>query len=428
MTLAISYNAWLAGSGLVTALLITYFFSPELQGVYFTIASLTALKAILDAGFSNVILSFVALNKSKVTFKQGKINFIEDGEYKLSNIYTYSIKRFRSVSIIGFIILQIVALFIFSEYINNYNVIFWILLSIVFCFNIFLTPKFCVIEGLNILKPLFSFRLRSSIINSILSWLTIILGGGVVCILVLNTSMLIQNLFFLKGYNIKIFKNFKFQLYDKKFISGVVSPMSFKIGASWASVYFTSNGIVPILFKYVNPVVAGQFGLSWSLLSVFSTVSKQFIIVIRPRLGELVSKKMWNNYYILFKNNFIKAIGSFLFFSFLSIIFILTFNNFQLVERLLSFENYLTLILLFLSSNILGYFTHFFRAQFKEPFYISYLLSSISLLLIIILNASSLNIELILFTIIISNIIFGFSNLIYHQKLFKKQYLKNSLE
>ena len=85
MTLAISYNAWLAGSGLVTALLITYFFSPELQGVYFTIASLTALKAILDAGFSNVILSFVALNKSKVTFKQGKINFIEDGEYRFHN-------------------------------------------------------------------------------------------------------------------------------------------------------------------------------------------------------------------------------------------------------------------------------------------------------------------------------------------------------
>ena len=151
--------------------------------------------------------------------------------------------------------------------------------------------------------------------------------------------------------------------------------MSFKIGVSWGSVYFISNGIVPILFKYINPVVAGQFGLSWSLLSVFSTVSKQFIIVIRPKLGELVSKKMWNNYYVLFRNNFIKAIGSFFILSCLSILFVITFKNFQLVERLLSLNNYIILAVLFLSSNIIGYFTHFFRAQFKEPFYISYVLS-----------------------------------------------------
>ena len=113
---AIAYNLWLALSGILTALVVTFYFSKELQGVYFTITSLIAIKAILDAGFSNVILSYVALNKNKL-IERDRIIFNEDGFKNISNSFLYSKRRFKVVSCIGFVVLQILGGFFFSDYI-----------------------------------------------------------------------------------------------------------------------------------------------------------------------------------------------------------------------------------------------------------------------------------------------------------------------
>lgn len=416
---AIAYNLWLAFSGILTAFLVTFYFSKEIQGVYFTITSLIAIKAILDSGFSNVILSYVALNKNKIIDKN-KITFKDDGFKNISNIFLYSKKRFKVVSVLGFLSLQILGWWFFSDYIITENIFYWITLTLIFSGNLLMIPYFSVIEGLDYLDSLFSFRLKCAFINSLSSWVVIFLGGGILCIIALNFSMLIQNFIYLRKYN-RLFNKLNNGIYDKDFIRPIVKPMSIKISLSWASSYFTSNGLIPFLFKYINPVVAGQFGLSWALLSVISTVSKQFVIVNRPKLGSLYNEKKFKEFSSLFIKNFLKGLGLFLILTIILFFFYNTLGSLEIIKRLLPYNQLLLLSILFLTTIIMGYFTHFFRAQFKEPLYFSYVLISITLLISMILNIDSLSVNLVMYTLIVANIIFGFTVLIYNLILFYKK-------
>ena len=418
LNMAIVYNLWLAFSGILTAFLVTFYFSKEIQGVYFTITSLMAIKAILDSGFSNVILSYVALNKNKIIDKN-IITFKEDGFKNISNIFLYSKKRFRVVSVLGFASLQILGWWFFSDYIITENIFYWITLTLIFSGNLLMIPYFSVIEGLDYLDSLFSFRLKCAFINSLSSWVVIIMGGDILCIIALNLSMLIQNVIYLRKYN-RLFNKLNNGIYDKDFIRPIVKPMSIKISLSWASSYFTSNGLIPFLFKYINPVVAGQFGLSWALLSVISTVSKQFVIVNRPKLGSLYSEKKFKAFSSLFIKNFLKGLGLFLILTMILLFFYNTLGSLEIIKRLLPYNQLLLLSILFLTTIIMGYFTHFFRAQFKEPLYFSYVLITITLLTSVILNINSLSVNLVMYTLIVANIIFGFTVLIYNFILFYK--------
>tara|TARA_B110000003_G_scaffold125200_1_gene127415 strand:+ start:6859 stop:8145 length:1287 start_codon:yes stop_codon:yes gene_type:complete len=416
---AIAYNLWLAFSGILTAFLVTFYFSKEIQGVYFTITSLIAIKAILDSGFSNVILSYVALNKNKIIDKN-KITFKDDGFKNISNIFLYSKKRFKVVSVLGFLSLQILGWWFFIDYIITENIFYWITLTLIFSGNLLMIPYFSVIEGLDYLDSLFSFRLKCAFINSLSSWVVIFLGGGILCIIALNFSMLIQNFIYLRKYN-RLFNKLNNGIYDKDFIRPIVKPMSIKISLSWASSYFTSNGLIPFLFKYINPVVAGQFGLSWALLSVISTVSKQFVIVNRPKLGSLYNEKKFKEFSSLFIKNFLKGLGLFLILTIILFFFYNNLGSLEIIKRLLPYNQLLLLSILFLTTIIMGYFTHFFRAQFKEPLYFSYVLISITLLISMILNINSLSVNLVMYTLIVANIIFGFTVLIYNLILFYKK-------
>lgn len=416
---AIAFNLWLAFSGILTAFLVTFYFSKEIQGVYFTITSLIAIKAILDSGFSNVILSYVALNKNKIIDKN-KITFKDDGFKNISNIFLYSKKRFKVVSVLGFLSLQILGWWFFIDYIITENIFYWITLTLIFSGNLLMIPYFSVIEGLDYLDSLFSFRLKCAFINSLSSWVVIFLGGGILCIIALNFSMLIQNFIYLRKYN-RLFNKLNNGIYDKDFIRPIVKPMSIKISLSWASSYFTSNGLIPFLFKYINPVVAGQFGLSWALLSVISTVSKQFVIVNRPKLGSLYNEKKFKEFSSLFIKNFLKGLGLFLILTIILFFFYNTLGSLEIIKRLLPYNQLLLLSILFLTTIIMGYFTHFFRAQFKEPLYFSYVLISITLLISMILNINSLSVNLVMYTLIVANIIFGFTVLIYNLILFYKK-------
>jgi len=422
--LAMSHNSFVAFSGIITALLIINYFSEELQGLYYTIISFTALKVFLDAGFSNVIISFVSQNKNKIEIGD-KVVFKEDGFKNLSNIFNYSRKRFLLVSCFGFIILHLLAWVFFKDYISYESVIYWFFLSLFFSLNIVLIPYLCVIEGLDYLSSLFSFRIRYSIINSISSWLVIFFEGGVLCLLVLNFTMLIQNFLYITKHNY-IFKELHKGKIDNEYIRPIVRPFGLKIGVSFLTGYFLNNGIVPIIFKFISPSLAGLYGLSWSLFSIISTLPKQFIIVIRPKLGLLFKEKSYKQFWNLFINNFFKSISLYLFLALSVLALHFLFDHTLIVKRLLNQNNFILMSILFLVLNVIGNFTHFFRPQLKEPLYFLNVISTISVLIFIFYFIDNLSVEYLLLSIIITYLLFGITGLTHYTYKFHKTYINNS--
>jgi len=67
--------------------------------------------------------------------------------------------------------------------------------------------------------------------------------------------------------------------------------MQWRIALSWLSGYFVFSLFTPVLFHYHGAVVAGQMGMTWSLVGALSGISSTWVMTKAPRFGMLIAKK-----------------------------------------------------------------------------------------------------------------------------------------
>jgi hypothetical protein len=64
---AMASRLWGSAAGLLTAVLVAWFFTPELQGYYFTFLSLLTLQTFAELGFGELLQQFVSHEWAKTT-------------------------------------------------------------------------------------------------------------------------------------------------------------------------------------------------------------------------------------------------------------------------------------------------------------------------------------------------------------------------
>ena len=84
---------WSLCSGPVTATVIATRFTPEIQGYYYTFATILALQVFIELGLGTVIIQFVSHEWSKLSFgKSGTIEGDTDSLSRLSSIAKIAFK------------------------------------------------------------------------------------------------------------------------------------------------------------------------------------------------------------------------------------------------------------------------------------------------------------------------------------------------
>jgi O-antigen/teichoic acid export membrane protein len=68
-------------------------------------------------------------------------------------------------------------------------------------------------------------------------------------------------------------------------------PVQWRFALSWWSGYFLTYFFTPILFRYYGPVVAGQMGMTWSVVSTIGALSTAWISTRAARFGMLVARR-----------------------------------------------------------------------------------------------------------------------------------------
>jgi hypothetical protein len=166
--------------------------------------------------------------------------------------------------------------------------------------------------------------------------------------------------------------------------------MQWRIAVSWASGYFIFSLFNPILFAYSGAKIAGQFGMTWTIVSGISGICQSFVNTRAPRFGILIVRNEWPILKSLWKTALLQAfflnmLGAG---CFIGIVQWLTYINDPIRERLSG----MTVIILFCLANLINQF--FFtvavvaRAEKKEP-----LLGVSVVTAIIIATSSYLTIE-----------------------------------
>ncbi|MFC1559517.1 lipopolysaccharide biosynthesis protein [Candidatus Margulisiibacteriota bacterium] len=289
---------WFGIAGLVTISLIVTYYSPELQGYYFTFYSLLGLQILVELGLTTVIISFASHEWSQLAFDQnGKIVGDADSLSRLRSLAKIVFKWYIVGSLILLFCMSSVGYVFFSH--SGSTAISWgapwIVLCILVSVQLGSAPAFALLEGCNQVSQVYFFRLINDILRPLATWLIIILGGGlwapagaVLITLVWVAVFLLKNYRnYLKSLLFYPVSGFRFNWRND------ILPMQWRMAVSFLSGYIMFYLFVPVLFHFKGAVVAGQMGMTWKVSSAILVTASMWIFTRAPQFGILIAQKKY---------------------------------------------------------------------------------------------------------------------------------------
>ncbi|MBU1026762.1 MAG: hypothetical protein KKA31_03430 [Candidatus Margulisbacteria bacterium] len=323
-------RGWAAFAGVITVFLVAFFFSPELQGYYFTFNSLLALQIFVELGLCAVIIYFASHEWAKLGFDEnGNVIGDESAISRLRSLAKVSFLWYFIGGLILIVGLSLAGYLFFSS--SGQHGINWRAPWFALCFftgiSMWLLPAFSLLEGSNQVAQVYFYRLIQAIFRSISTWTIIALGGA----LWATVGAVFFPLFWTIYYPIKKYSNYFKAIFKR--IPGPrldwksdIWPMQWRIAVSWLSNYFSFYVFTPVLFYFQGPVVAGQMGMTWSIVNALSLIAAVWIFARAPEFGILIAKKEYHDLdKLLFRSGAaavgIACLGSIVIFAFVSLIY-----------------------------------------------------------------------------------------------------------
>lgn len=369
---------WMIFSGSFTMSLIVYHFTKSQQGFYYTFASLLALQTFVEMGLGFVIQQFSSHEWPKLTYTKGiGVKGENDSISRLSSIANISMIWYLLAGIFAFSILIIVGSIFFYNSTHTFTGWFmpWLFLSFFSSLNLILTPIWSILEGCNQVQKLYGFRLLQGMLSNFFVWISIFLGLNLWSLVISSCTSFIAAIFFIYFE----YRFFIIDLFFKKYIGPRINwkkdmlSMQWRVAISWLSGYFSFNLFTPLLFKFQGSEVAGQFGMSWSIVSIICNLGLAWFSPKVPPLAMLVSENKFIELDIKFFKilKLMSLITITISICFLSVIIFSNYINInilnKIINRLLPIP---TLIILITAQfiNILSVpFSTYMRMHKKEP-------------------------------------------------------------
>jgi len=283
-------------TGPITALLIASKFTPQLQGYYYTFWNILALQMFVELGFGVVIAQFASHEWSRLKMdKEGYIIGDKLALSRLSGIGRIALRWYIVGGIIVAVGVGIGGYFFFPR--SNQNDIVWILPWITLCvftgINIIFTPIWSLLEGCNQVANLYKYRFFQSLLTSLSIWLSIFLGAKLWTASISVFVTLLCACFFIRVKYLNFFKSIFCEDTSESHIGWKkeIFPMQWRIALSSICGYFVFSLFTPVIFKFHGPVLAGQMGMTWSIIGFIGTIPAAWLIPKVPQFGMLIALK-----------------------------------------------------------------------------------------------------------------------------------------
>lgn len=291
----IGSTAWRFLAGPVTAVLILSFFTPELQGYYYTFSSILAMQVLFELGFANIVRYFAAHEWANLSIDQhGHIV----GDYNsLSRLVSLGRASIRWYFMIGLIIAVGIGTmgYVFFSMKSDSTITWvapWLSLSLLTGINMILLPIWALLEGCNQVAQVYFFRMVGAVFTALAIWAAIPLGAA------LWTPVIAVSVILLWSF---IFLWWRYRTFLRYFLSkpagavvnwwGEIWQVQWRTAVTYFSGYFSTYIFTPVLFHFHGPVVAGQFGMSWAVIGALGGVAAMWSTPRGPQFAGMIARR-----------------------------------------------------------------------------------------------------------------------------------------
>jgi hypothetical protein len=290
-------RSWQFIAGPISMLLIVSRFSRELQGYYYTFGSLLALQVFVEVGIGQVILQFASHEWSKLSFdEKGYVRGDPDAFSRLASLGRIAFSWYFIGGIILVIALSIGG-YVFFSHSPSHGIFWtfpWFALCVVTGATFCIVPVWSLLSGCNQIQAVYFYRLVAGFLSSLTVWIAIASGAGLWTGSIYSLVVLTWGIIFIW----RKYRHF-FKIFLRRTEGPIIKwkeeilPFQWRIALSWLSGYLAFSLFTPVLFKFQGPIVAGQMGMTWTLVGVVGSIAGIWIDTKTPQFGILVAQKNW---------------------------------------------------------------------------------------------------------------------------------------
>jgi len=278
---------------LVVALAVSTFLSKTMQGYFFTFLSLVTVQSLFDLGLGTTVIQFAAHEWGMLPDDRRESR-TADAATRLASVLRFAEWWYFLGGIALFVVLLIIGHLFFRTAPADVWPGPWLLLSGTVAADFALSAFWFVLEGCNQVRRVYRYRAAKALVLGATVWIALVehaglyaLGLGYLVTLPLSLGLLVG-------------PNWRLLAWIKSCPVGAsvawrreILPLQWRLAVSVSSGYAAQWGMTPVAFKLFGPVVAGQFGMIWSIINAISAVSNVVVSVRAPQYGMLIAARRY---------------------------------------------------------------------------------------------------------------------------------------
>ena len=308
---AMANRLWGSASGLLTAFLVAWFFTPELQGYYFTFLSLLTLQTFVELGFGELLQQFVSHEWARTT--SARADERERSLSRLAGLFRFSVRWYGGVALLlgaGLGVAGSVYFRTFSrESTNSWELAWWIAVAAT-AFSVLLTPLISLLEGANQVERVQGVRLFQGLSSRVAGFLAIAFGCGLFTIAVTRIVSFLAGVFGLGRDALGLARRLWIRPLDGEAVSyrRELWPLQWKFALSWLSGYLLYSLFTPVLFAFHGPELAGRMGMTAAAATAISSAAFAVMATKVPRLAILAAGRDYRAMDALFRRATVSSV------------------------------------------------------------------------------------------------------------------------
>lgn len=292
---AVLTRTWQMLAAPVSLVLIAQFMTGEMQGFYYTFASLLALQSFVELGLAAVVVNVASHEWAGLSLDaSGRIEGPLEARSRLASLARLVFKWYAVASVMFMLVVGSAGYLFFAQA-DHAGVAWeapWVATVVLAGLLLWLTPFISLLEGCNQVSAVNYFRMTQAVLGSAALWIVLALDGGLWAAVATLAINVLRGVSFLLIRYRRFFAPF-FKVPDGHRMNWLTEiwPMQWRIAVSWVSGYFAFSLFNPVLFHYHGPVVAGQMGMTWTLAAGLQAFAMAWLQPKIPLFGMLIARK-----------------------------------------------------------------------------------------------------------------------------------------
>ncbi len=292
---ALLTRAWQFLAGPVSMFLIAMHFTPELQGYFYTFASLMGLQVLIELGLHVVIINVSSHEWSKLHLDEGgNLSGDPNALHRLVSLgrqfaawYGVASLVFTAVAIIGGVLFFSQKPLPAHQWMPQ-----WTSLAILSGLLLWTMPFVAVLEGCNQVATVNKFRASQAVAGNLVVWACIAMGAGLWAAVASTAVRLVWECYLLSIRYRRFFAPFvSIQIHSPIHWWSEIWPLQWRLAVPSVLQYVAFFLFTPVMFQFHGAAVAGQMGMTWSVLTTLQAAAFSWVQTRTPLFGVLVARK-----------------------------------------------------------------------------------------------------------------------------------------